>query len=156
MLNQRLTSSVDFAKLTEETDRLAEHVAEVRRRMMAAAKRKEQRNLMGFRLVVSTDSPEQSNDATAPSSEPLSLPTLAPLRGVASLPPSTRAPASSPASAPARAQSPAVAPKRPASGVFAIPRDRDVGRYCLVADQEPKSAHDIADLPAVAKRNMSA
>lgn len=47
------SSPVDFARLAEETDRLAEHVALVRKRMADAAKRREKREQMGFHLVVS-------------------------------------------------------------------------------------------------------
>jgi hypothetical protein len=138
MANQRL-STLDFAKLTEETDRLAEHVAAVRRRMMEAAVRKEQRSRMGFHVVVSGE--------TKPAAEP------APAMGEKQPPSSSRVRTS--------------ASKRPVSGVFAVVRDISAGRYSLIAHdeiahrqaiahREAPGSEKVIDLPSVVTRKVSA
>lgn len=129
MIRQRFSTAQDFAKLTEETDRLAEHVAEVRRRMMEAALRKEQRNRMRFRVIVS----EPAN----PSEEPVSR----------------RAERQS---SPPASSSGAPATKRPASGVYAVVRDITAGRYCFTAEHEPQGFEEVMDLPSLARRKVSA
>lgn len=131
MLKHHISSAEDFAKLSEETERLVQHVEDVRQRMAAAAKRRQSRPDIQVVPAEPAPAPSKVETSSAPrhaEHRPLSSPPPAPPSSPSSVPPPTR---------------------RPDSGIFPVMRDRDAGRYCFVADRKTPLE---AFLPAVAAR----
>jgi hypothetical protein len=140
MLKHHISSPEDFARLSEETERLVQHVEDVRQRMAAAAKKRQSRPDIQVVPAIPAEpaqtpsKPEQSSRAREAREAETRPPSSPP-------PPSSSAPASS-----------APSTRRPDSGIFPVMRDREAGRYCFVADR--KTPLD-ALLPAVASRPAS-